>query len=52
MDVIALCETYSSSRDAREERPLICDRRLDWMERIFKLLRGERFCRAVSIRAT
>ena len=43
MAVRALCEMYSSSRDTSEESPFISGRRLDWMDRILRLVRGERF---------
>ena len=41
--VMALWERYSSSRFLREERPVICVRRLDWMEMILRLERESRF---------
>jgi hypothetical protein len=46
---MALWERYSSSRFLREERPVICVRRLDWMEMILRLERASRFWGVVSI---
>ena len=44
MEVSALCETYSSSRLAKESRPAIEAIRLDWRERILRFVRAEIFC--------
>ena len=38
-----LWEMYSSVRNGSEERPVICEMRLDWRDKILRLLSVERF---------
>jgi len=49
IELRALWEMWSSSREVKEERPVMDRRRLDWMERIVRLDRESRFCGVLAM---